>query len=111
MVLLDVLGERWTLRVLWELGQESLTFRELRKRCDDVSPTVLNRRLKTLRELDIVESGPNGYRCTEWGRSLRRQLAGLHSWSERWAAHLSSAELESSRSSPKALRQSAITAG
>jgi hypothetical protein len=45
MRLLDVLGKRWTLRVLWELRDERLTFRELRERCDDVSPTSLNHRL------------------------------------------------------------------
>ena len=60
MRLLDVLGKRWTLQVLWELRDERLTFRELRERCDDVSPTSLNHRLIAHRllipEADITQS-------------------------------------------------------
>ena len=41
MALLDLLGRRWTLRVLWELRARTATFRELRELCDDVSPTVI----------------------------------------------------------------------
>ena len=45
MVLLDLLGRRWALRVLWELRDARATFRALQERCD-VSPTVLTKRLK-----------------------------------------------------------------
>ena len=45
MALLDLLGRRWALRILWELRDETLTFRELRGACDTMSPTVLNQRL------------------------------------------------------------------
>lgn len=55
MALLDLLGRRWTLRVLWELRAEPATFRELRDRCGGLSPTVLNVRLKELREAGIVQ--------------------------------------------------------
>ena len=34
MALLDLLGRRWTLRVLWELRADALGFRELQARCD-----------------------------------------------------------------------------
>src|SRR4051812_7395799 len=61
MVLLDALGRRWALRVLWELGQGARTFRALREAADDVSPTVLNERLAELRELGLVDVGDDGY--------------------------------------------------
>ena len=88
MVLLDVLGQRWVLRILWELRHERLKFRELQARCDGVSPTVLNQRLKQLRSLEIVDSQGDGYGLTQAGRALARELSRLNGWAERWGAAL-----------------------
>lgn len=88
MVLLDVLGQRWTLRILWELKDSRLTFRELQERCGGVSPTVLNERLKTLRELKLLDHGADGYGPTPQGTSLGRELMRLSRWSEQWARAL-----------------------
>lgn len=88
MLLFDVLGERWTLRILWELKQETLNFRALRARCDNVSPTSLNKRLKVLRELNLVQHDDDGYSLSEAGQSLGTQLIGLHQWAETWATSL-----------------------
>jgi DNA-binding HxlR family transcriptional regulator len=86
MALLDLLGRRWTLRVLWELRDGlPATFRELRERCDAVSPTVLNERLADLRDTGIVELADDGYRTTEHGASLLEALAPLHGWATAWA--------------------------
>jgi DNA-binding HxlR family transcriptional regulator len=85
MVLLDVLGQRWTLRVLWELGDTRATFRALRLKCDDVSPTLLNKRLKQLRELGLVDLDDAGYGLTGQGRELASQLVGLDVWATSWA--------------------------
>jgi DNA-binding HxlR family transcriptional regulator len=85
MALLDLLGRRWALRILWELRGEPLTFRALRERCDALSPSVLNQRLRELREAGIVETGQrSGYRLTEEGARLCSDLAPLHAWAERW---------------------------
>ena len=54
MALLDLLGRRWALRILWELRDEPLRFRELQQACDGLSPSVLNTRLGELREAGIV---------------------------------------------------------
>ncbi len=55
MAALDLLGRRWTLRVLWELRDGSAaTFRELRDRCDKMSTSVLNQRLAELREAGLI---------------------------------------------------------
>ena len=85
MALLDLLGRRWTLRVLWELRTRPATFRELRERCDQASPTVLNERLRELRTAGIVERMPGGYGMTEHGASLLLSLAPLHAWATAWA--------------------------
>ncbi|MBO6940271.1 MAG: helix-turn-helix transcriptional regulator [Deltaproteobacteria bacterium] len=85
MVLLDAVGKRWTLRILWELRGEPLTFRALRAAADDVSPSVLNGRLSELRELGIVELGDDGYTMTEAGRELGDVLMALNGWAD---AHL-----------------------
>jgi len=85
MALLDLLGRRWTLRVLWELRSETLNFRELRERCDDMSPSVLNTRLGELREAGIVELCGDGYMLTTEGRELGRALRPLDAWAGRWA--------------------------
>jgi DNA-binding HxlR family transcriptional regulator len=88
MRLLDVLGRRWSLRILWELRDERLTFRELRERCDDVSPTSLNRRLRELRDLELIDHDDAGFGYTRWGRELGEQLLTLNEWSGRWARSL-----------------------
>jgi DNA-binding HxlR family transcriptional regulator len=85
MVLLDVLGQRWTLRVLWELRESPTNFRELQTRCDDVSPTVLNKRLRELRDLSLVEHSVTGYGLTIHGKALIQQLLPLNLWAEEWA--------------------------
>lgn len=86
MALLDLLGRRWTLRVLWELREAPATFRVLRERCDAVSPTVLNERLRELREAGILElDEATGYRTTKSGAALLRALAPLQRWADEWA--------------------------
>lgn len=86
MVLLDALGRRWTLRILYELRGGPLPFRELRAACDEVSPSVLNERLKMLRELGLAAPGAAGYALTPEGADLGRRLSELDAWAEAWAA-------------------------
>jgi DNA-binding HxlR family transcriptional regulator len=86
MALLDLLGRRWTLRVLWELRDGPETFRGLRARCDDMSPSVLNARLRDLRSAGIVSlEGDAGYALTAHGLELLRALKPLSSWARAWA--------------------------
>ena len=50
MALLDLLGRRWTLRVIWELRTDAEpTFRELQQLCGDISSSVLAARLRGAR--------------------------------------------------------------
>ena len=84
MVLFDVLGKRWTLRILWELRDSRLTFRQLQQQCEDVSPTLLNSRLKELRELNLLDHNEKGYGYTSWGRKLAGPLGELNQFARRW---------------------------
>ncbi len=85
MALFDLLGRRWTLRVLWELRDGGLTFRELQARCEGMSSSVLNQRLRELRDAGIVTvEGGEGYALSEDGRALLDALMPLHTWAERW---------------------------
>ena len=89
MVLMDHLGRRWSLRILWELRQGPATFRALRTACDEVSPSVLNTRLHELRELGLIEKTDEGYGLTADGESLGARLLDLDRWARRWAARRS----------------------
>jgi DNA-binding HxlR family transcriptional regulator len=88
MVLLDLLGRRWALRILWELREGPLAFRALQERCDGMSSSVLNQRLSELRRAEILERGQEGYRLSQQGRSLLDSLAELNGWAERWASRV-----------------------
>src|SRR6266852_1403121 len=70
MALLDLLGRRWTLRIIWELRERPLTFRELQARCESMSSSVLNQRLDELRVAGATEHAADGYRLTDEGRRL-----------------------------------------
>ncbi|MBS1877905.1 MAG: helix-turn-helix transcriptional regulator [Actinobacteria bacterium] len=85
MAAMDLLGRRWTLRVIWELQQQPRRFRELKRSCDDMSSSVLSRRLGELIEAGIVETGEDGvYRLTPLGERLEAALSPLLGWSQEW---------------------------
>jgi DNA-binding HxlR family transcriptional regulator len=85
MVLLDHLGRRWTLRILWELRSEVLTFRALRAACGDVSPSVLAERIAELKDLGLVEQAEDGYELTRDGHTLGALLLPLDNFANGWA--------------------------
>jgi DNA-binding HxlR family transcriptional regulator len=86
MALLDLLGRRWSLRIIWELREASLTSRALRTACDEASPTVLQTRLSELREAGFVDLvAGDGYRLTELGQELQESFLAVHHFAERWS--------------------------
>lgn len=86
MALLDLLGRKWALRVIWELrDDDAMTFRALQDRCGGISSSVLSQRVTDLRGAGILEDAEGGYRLTAEGRELLAAYGPLSSWAERWA--------------------------
>lgn len=85
MALLDLLGRRWALRVIWELREQPLPFRALQQRCAGMSSSVLIQRLRELRAAGVVDLGSDGYSLTGEGRRLLDAYGPLEAWAERWA--------------------------
>jgi DNA-binding HxlR family transcriptional regulator len=84
MALLDLLGRRWALRILWELRDGPVGFNELQARCGDMSPSSLSQRLGDLADAGLVEERDGARALTAEGRSLGTAFGPLYAWAERW---------------------------
>lgn len=85
MALLDLLGRTWALGILWHLNTGPATFRELQQRCEQISPTLLNTRLKELKALNLIEMQTAGYQLSNQGGELFSIISPLGLWSTQWA--------------------------
>jgi DNA-binding HxlR family transcriptional regulator len=86
MAALDLLGRRWSLRLLWELRDGPVGARELKARCDDMSASVLYQRLGELMDAGlVVQSNSRDYELTSIGKALGKAIEPLDRWSVRWA--------------------------
>ena len=99
MALLDLMGRRWALGILWTLGtQAPLSFSELLERCHSISPGVLNTRLKELVAARLVEPADAAYGLTKQGRQLFEFMQPLGKWArEVWAEIVAAAPGHRSR--------------
>ncbi len=90
--LFDLMGRRWALGVVWNLNNETLSFRELQSRCElrggTISPSILNQRIKDLNAADILEKSPEGYRLTPRGVDLRTHLIPIGNWALDWSKEI-----------------------
>ncbi|MDC7222561.1 MAG: helix-turn-helix domain-containing protein [Spirochaetales bacterium] len=85
MALFDLLGRTWAMGVIWQLQDGPYTFRALQERCESISPSILNSRIKDLTEADIVERTLEGYQLTKRGEELIGLLHPFGAWSFSWA--------------------------
>jgi len=85
MALLDLLGRTWALGIIWQLHKGTATFRHLQQRCEQVSPSLLNTRLKELIALQLVLKHQDGYALSQQGKSLYEIISPLGDWSKQWA--------------------------
>jgi DNA-binding HxlR family transcriptional regulator len=85
MALLDLLGRRMSLRILWELSKSDrvLTFRALQEAAE-TNPALLNQRLKELRAARLVSHTGDGYALTDEGQELVALLIPIAVWSDQW---------------------------
>lgn len=86
MRLIDLLGKKWVMRIIWEMNAGSCTFRELQDRCGGISPTVINGRMKDLIAAGLInKDNPSGYQLTQAGQELLELFGPLNQWAEQWA--------------------------
>jgi DNA-binding HxlR family transcriptional regulator len=86
MAALDLLGRRWSLRVLWELRSGPVGARSLLEKCEGLSSSVLYERLRELSEADLItKSDDNKYELTALGASLGMAINPLDRWAINWA--------------------------
>ncbi|MVU80604.1 transcriptional regulator [Nocardia sp. ET3-3] len=86
---MDLLGQRWMLRIVWELEPGALGFLELRRRMGNCSSSMLSVRLQRLAEAGVVvKRADKSYELTTAGTELGRALEPVWRWSERWAGNL-----------------------
>jgi DNA-binding HxlR family transcriptional regulator len=85
MALLELMGRRWTMRIVWELREQALGFRELQGRCDAMSPSVLTQRLAELESARLAARDSAGaWALTPLGRELLRRFLPVVEWAEAW---------------------------
>jgi DNA-binding HxlR family transcriptional regulator len=87
MALLDLLGHRWSLGIIWILAERGpLSFSALQSGCEAISPGVLNTRLKELTLAKFVQRTNGTYSLTSIGEELFALIEPLGQWArETWA--------------------------
>jgi DNA-binding HxlR family transcriptional regulator len=89
MAAMDLLGRRWTLRILWELRNGPVGARGLLALCDGLSSSVLYERLRELTHAGLVEQyDDDSYGLTNLGEKLGTALKPLDAWSQQWAKQM-----------------------
>ena len=82
---MELLGQRWVLRVIWELEPGSLGFLELRRRMGNCSSSMLSERLQQLTAAGLVVKNDAGtWELTVTGAALGQALSDVWDWSESW---------------------------
>ena len=87
----EILGEKWTLLIIRELLLGATRFNQIQRAISRVSPTILNKRLETLRQHGLIvhkripEQRGYEYQLTEAGRELYPIVLKTAEWGMRWA--------------------------
>jgi DNA-binding HxlR family transcriptional regulator len=90
---LNVLGQKWVLRIVRVLGDRTQRFCELQDALGGANSATLSQRLKLLEDEGLIERRELSavppwveYSLTPKGSDLRGAIAGIDRWAERWAA-------------------------
>ena len=89
---LNVLGQKWVLRIIRQLGERTQRFCELQDALGGANSATLSQRLKLLEDEGLVERRAISamppwveYSLTDKGSDLRGAIAAVDRWAERWA--------------------------
>jgi len=95
----ELLGKKWTGKILRVLGHGPTTFSRIAKTVTDLSDRVLSERLKELEQRGVVQRRVDPsfpvkieYSLTEKGRDLQQVLDALHRWADHWESGEQAAE-------------------
>lgn len=90
---LNVLGQKWVMRIIRALGDRTQRFCELQDALGGANSATLSQRLKMLEDEGLVERRAISavppwveYSLTEKGSDLRGAIAGIDRWADRWAS-------------------------
>jgi DNA-binding HxlR family transcriptional regulator len=90
---LNVLGQKWVLRIVREVGDRTQRFCELQDALGGANSATLSQRLRLLEDEGLIdrrmisETPPwVEYSLTGKGSELRRAIGPIEAWAERWLA-------------------------
>lgn len=89
---LNVLGQKWVMRIVRVLGERTQRFCELQDALGGANSATLSQRLKLLEDEGLIQRHAISavppwveYSLTDKGGDLRGAIAGIDRWAERWA--------------------------
>ncbi|MDQ3688715.1 MAG: helix-turn-helix transcriptional regulator [Chloroflexota bacterium] len=90
---LNVLGQKWVLRIIRALGDRTQRFCELQDALGGANSATLSQRLKLLEDEGMIERHAISavppwveYSLSAKGADLRAAISDIDRWAERWAA-------------------------
>ncbi|HET7521264.1 MAG TPA: helix-turn-helix domain-containing protein [Candidatus Limnocylindria bacterium] len=90
---LTILGQKWVLRIVRELGIRTQRFCELQDALGGANSATLSQRLKLLEDEGLIDRRAVSetppwveYSLTQKGSDLRRAIEGIDRWADRWAS-------------------------
>ena len=90
---LNILGQKWVLRIVRVLGDRTQRFCELQDALGGANSATLSQRLKLLEDEGLIDRRAVSevppwveYSLTRKGADLRRAIGPIDAWADRWAA-------------------------
>jgi DNA-binding HxlR family transcriptional regulator len=91
-LVMDVIGGKWKVLILWNLNEGSKRFNELKRSLSGVTQKMLTQQLRELEEHGLVqrtiyeEFPPKvEYSTTEWGKKIQPALFEMCRWGDEYA--------------------------
>ena len=89
---LNVLGQKWVMRIIRALGERTQRFCELQDALGGANSATLSQRLKLLEDEGLIARHAVSavppwveYSLTAKGSDLRVAISGIDGWADRWA--------------------------